>query len=81
MADLLRAGKQGNARIRVESVIRETLLLQAFDTLEVYLELLAVRVELLAKTKEMPPDMMEVCGSVCGGSSVLSSIFFRRWVP
>ncbi|KFM27645.1 IST1-like protein [Auxenochlorella protothecoides] len=73
VADLLRAGKQGNARIRVESVIRETLLLQAFDTLEVYLELLAVRVELLAKTKEMPPDMMEAICSLIYAAERISS--------
>jgi hypothetical protein len=60
VAELLRSGKQGNARIRVEAVMREQRMLQAFEILELYLELLAVRAELLAKNKEIPPDMAEV---------------------
>ena len=36
-------------------------MLKAFEVLELYLELLAVRAELLAKTKEIPSDMVEVC--------------------
>ncbi|KAK2080787.1 hypothetical protein QBZ16_000641 [Prototheca wickerhamii] len=73
VADLLRAGKHGNARIRVESVIRETLLLQSFDTLEVYLELLAVRAELLSKTEDMPADMVEAVASIVYAAHRMSS--------
>ena len=40
--------------------MREANMLQAYEILELYLELLAVRAELLAKTREIPPDMVEV---------------------
>lgn len=64
VAELMKQGKQGNARIRVEAVMREHRMLQAFEILELYLELLAVRAELLAKTKEIPPDMVEAISSL-----------------
>ncbi len=34
VAELLRTGKQGSARIRVEGVIRETLALQAYEVIQ-----------------------------------------------
>lgn len=64
IADLLRTTKQENARIRVETVIRENLLLQAFEVLELFLELLAVRAQLVEKSKDMPPDMIEALSSL-----------------
>lgn len=64
IADLLRTNKQESARIRVEAVIRENLLLQAIETLELFVELLAVRVQLIEKAKDVPPDMMEALGSL-----------------
>ena len=64
IADLLRTSKQENARIRVETVIRENLLLQAFETLELFMELLAVRAQLVEKSKDMPPDMIEALSSL-----------------
>lgn len=71
IADLLRASKQENARIRVETVIRENLLLQAFEVLELFLELLAVRVQLVEKSKDMPPDMIEALSSLVYSASRL----------
>lgn len=65
VAELLRQGKQGNARIRVEAVMREHHMLHGYEILELYLELLAVRAELLGKTKEIPPDMVEVRKRPC----------------
>ncbi len=64
IADLLRANKQENARIRVEAVIRENLLLQAYDIFELFLELLAVRAQLVEKSKDVPPDMIEALSSL-----------------
>ena len=42
MAELLRNNKQGNARIRVESVLLINKMLHAYDIIELFLELLAV---------------------------------------
>ncbi|EIE21511.1 DUF292-domain-containing protein [Coccomyxa subellipsoidea C-169] len=64
VADLLRTNKQENARIRVEAVIRENLMLQAYEVLELFLELLAVRVQLVEKCKDVPPDMIEALSSL-----------------
>ena len=100
VADLLRANKQENARIRVETVIRENLMLQvrrtrqpglavgcvtapgclcarptprhagngvplqAYEVLELFVELLAVRVHLIEKCKERPQDMNEALGTL-----------------
>ena len=61
---MLRTSKQENARIRVETVIRENLLLQAFEVLELFMELLAVRAQLVEKSKDMPPDMIEALSSL-----------------
>ncbi|KAL3159859.1 hypothetical protein ABBQ38_010260 [Trebouxia sp. C0009 RCD-2024] len=64
VADLIRANKQGNARIRVEAVIRDHQTLQAYELIELFLELMAVRVQLIEKTKEMPADMTEAMSSL-----------------
>ncbi len=64
VADLIRANKQGNARIRVEAVIRDHQTLQAYELIELFLELMAVRVQLIEKTKEMPSDMTEAMSSL-----------------
>jgi uncharacterized membrane protein YgcG len=64
VADLIKNGRQSNARIRVEAVIREQLTLQAYEIIELFLELLAVRAQLVEQTKEMPPDMWEAMSSL-----------------
>eukprot|EP00798_Chlamydomonas_sp_ICE-L_P030279 gene30279-35266_t len=64
VAELLAGGKQESARIRVETVIRENLMMQAFERLEIYLESINVRVQLIDKTKEIPRDMVEAISSV-----------------
>ncbi|GAX75877.1 hypothetical protein CEUSTIGMA_g3320.t1 [Chlamydomonas eustigma] len=64
VAELLGGGKQDSARIRVEGVIREELILQAYEILELYLELITVRAQLISKTKEIPRDMVEAISSV-----------------
>ncbi|KIZ06863.1 hypothetical protein MNEG_1095 [Monoraphidium neglectum] len=75
IAELLKTGKQDYARIRVEAVIRESLTLQAYDILELFLELLAMRAPLVANTKEVPRDMTEALSSVlyCASRRVLAT--------
>ena len=52
----------------MEAVIRENLTLQAYDIIELFLELVSVRVPLMEKAKEMPPDMMEaICSLIYAG--------------
>ena len=64
VADLLKAGKEDSARIRVEAVLREESLLQAFDALELHLELVGVRASLLEKVDAAPEDMVEALSSL-----------------
>ena len=54
VGQLLKAGKNEYAWIRVEAIIREQNLLAAYEILELYLELIAVRVELLDKSRNCP---------------------------
>lgn len=55
----MKSGQLENARIRVEEVIRQEKLLQAYATLETYLLLLQTRAAVLKKEKEPPQDMLE----------------------
>merc|ERR1711918_95639 len=58
VADLMEAGKDESAKIRVESVIREQMTVEVFEILELYAELVSVRLPILEKCgKEMPEDM------------------------
>lgn len=61
---MLREGKNEYAWIRVEGVIRESNLLAAYEILELYLELIAVRSSLLEKQKTCPKDMIEAISTL-----------------
>ncbi|KAK9836864.1 hypothetical protein WJX74_009825 [Apatococcus lobatus] len=74
VADLLRINKQESARIRVEGVIRENLMLQAFEILQLYLELLSIRMALIDKTRDLPPDMVEAISSLIYASQRTSEL-------
>lgn len=60
VADILKAGQEQNARIKVEEVIRQEMILEAYALLETYLILLQTRAGMLKKAKDPPPDMIEV---------------------
>lgn len=64
IAGLLREGKDEHAWIRVEAVHREQNLTAGYEILELYLELVAVRAQLLEKAKEPPRDMVEALTSL-----------------
>ena len=64
VAELLRDGRTESARIRVEAVLREVSLLSAFELLELYLELLSVRADLVEKSRDIPADMVESVSSL-----------------
>mmetsp|Transcript_2098 Transcript_2098/g.6245 ORF Transcript_2098/g.6245 Transcript_2098/m.6245 type:complete len:570 (+) Transcript_2098:163-1872(+) len=74
VAGLLRAGKVENARIRVESVMREEAMLQAYDVVELFVELLMVRVAIVDRAKELPADMMEAITSLIYASSRVTDL-------
>jgi hypothetical protein len=46
------------------------LCVQAYEILELYLELIAVRVQLIAKSKEIPRDMVEAISSIIYAAQV-----------
>lgn len=43
---------------------------QAYEILELYLELVAVRTQLISKTKEIPRDMVEAISSIIYAAQV-----------
>ena len=51
VAELMRAGKMENAKIRVELVLQFQAVLEAFDILELFCELLSVRMAIIHKQK------------------------------
>jgi len=74
ISEQLRNGQNENARIRVESVIRDKLLLQAYNILDLYLELFTVRSQLISKTKEIPRDLTEAVASVIYAARRISDV-------
>eukprot|EP00899_Mesostigma_viride_P013948 jgi/Mesvir1/22554/Mv18566-RA.1 len=64
IADLLAAHKEDSARIRVEAVLREYDLLAAYDILELFCELLTVRLQILEASKECPLDLKEAVSTL-----------------
>jgi len=62
IAELLKEGKEDVARVKVEAVIRDDMMLQALEILDLFVELLLSRVELLKMQTGCPFDMKEaVC--------------------
>jgi len=68
IAALLASGKEDSARIRVEALIQEQGCSIAYEILELYCELLSVRVELMKMNKSLPEDMREAVASVIYGA-------------
>jgi len=64
IAELLATGKEDSARIRVEGIIRETNMLAAFEILELFCELLNVRMALIVQTKGVLEECREAISSV-----------------
>jgi len=58
----LKAGKDESARIKVEGVIREDFIIEAYEILELFCELLLARLGVINISKDCPPDIREaVC--------------------
>ncbi|KAL6658942.1 hypothetical protein ACP70R_002982 [Stipagrostis hirtigluma subsp. patula] len=65
IAKLLEAGQEATARIRVEHIIREENMMAAQEILELFCELVAVRLPIIEAQKECPIDLKEAISSIC----------------
>ncbi|PWA80393.1 hypothetical protein CTI12_AA197460 [Artemisia annua] len=64
LAQLLAAGDDRTARIRVEHVIREEKMIGAYDLVEIYCELIVARLPIIESQKTCPIDLKEAITSV-----------------
>ncbi|CAO2183125.1 unnamed protein product [Urochloa humidicola] len=74
VAQLLEANQDMTARIRVEHVIREEKLMQAYDLIEVYCELIVARLSIIDSQKACPIDLKEAIASVIFASMRCSDV-------
>ncbi|XP_022773465.1 IST1 homolog [Durio zibethinus] len=65
IAKLLETGQEATARIRVEHIIREENVMAAQEILELFCELIAVRLPIIETQRECPLDLKEAISSVC----------------
>ncbi|KAJ7973968.1 IST1-like protein [Quillaja saponaria] len=65
IAKLLETGQEATARIRVEHIIREENMMAAQEIIELYCELIAVRLPIIELQRECPLDLKEAISSVC----------------
>ncbi|XP_068320179.1 vacuolar protein sorting-associated protein IST1-like [Pyrus communis] len=65
IAKLLETGQEATARIRVEHIIREENMMAAQEILELFSELIAVRLPIIESQRECPIDLKEAISSVC----------------
>ncbi|VVB11705.1 unnamed protein product [Arabis nemorensis] len=65
IAKLLETGQEATARIRVEHIIREEKMMAAQEILELFCELIAVRLPIIEAQRECPLDLKEAISSVC----------------
>ncbi|KAG4200994.1 hypothetical protein ERO13_A05G248700v2 [Gossypium hirsutum] len=65
IAKLLETGQEATARIRVEHIIREENMMAAQEILELFCELIAVRLPIIETQRECPLDLKEAISSVC----------------
>ncbi|KAJ8750970.1 hypothetical protein K2173_016151 [Erythroxylum novogranatense] len=64
LAQLLEAGQEQTARIRVEHVVREEKTMAAYDLIEIYCELIVARLPMIESQKNCPVDLKEAISSV-----------------
>ncbi|KAL8523493.1 hypothetical protein ACS0TY_013452 [Phlomoides rotata] len=65
IAKLLQTGQEATARIRVEHIIREEKMMAAQEIVELFCELIAVRLPIIEAQRECPLDLKEAISSVC----------------
>ncbi|KAH9607292.1 hypothetical protein KSS87_023190 [Heliosperma pusillum] len=65
IAKLLAAGQEATARIRVEHIIREENMMAAQEIIELFCELISVRLPIIETQRECPLDLKEAISSIC----------------
>ncbi|KAI4387958.1 hypothetical protein MLD38_000340 [Melastoma candidum] len=65
IAKLLGSGQEATARIRVEHIIREEKMMGAQEIIELFCELIAVRLPIIEAQRDCPIDLKEAISSVC----------------
>ncbi|XP_074585413.1 uncharacterized protein LOC141841178 [Curcuma longa] len=65
IAKLLENGQEATARIRVEHIIREENIMAAQEILELFCELITVRLPIIETQRECPLDLKEAISSIC----------------
>ncbi|XP_072985689.1 uncharacterized protein [Typha latifolia] len=65
IAKLLENGQEATARIRVEHIIREENMMAAQEILELFCELVSVRLPIIETQRECPLDLKEAISSIC----------------
>uniref|UniRef100_A0A7N0U0Y3 IST1-like protein n=2 Tax=Kalanchoe fedtschenkoi TaxID=63787 RepID=A0A7N0U0Y3_KALFE len=65
IAKLLETGQEATARIRVEHIIREENMMAAQEIVELFCELISVRIPIIETQRECPLDLKEAISSVC----------------
>ncbi|KAE8728329.1 hypothetical protein F3Y22_tig00004620pilonHSYRG00074 [Hibiscus syriacus] len=65
IAKLLETGQEATARIRVEHIIGEENIMAAQEILELFCELIAVRLPIIEFQRECPLDLKEAASSIC----------------
>ncbi|KAJ4760371.1 Regulator of Vps4 activity in the MVB pathway protein [Rhynchospora pubera] len=65
IAKLLENGQEATARIRVEHIIREENMMAAQEILELFCELITVRLPIIETQKECPLDLKEAISTIC----------------
>lgn len=65
IAKLLETGQEATARIRVEHIVREENMMAAQEIIELFCELVAVRLPIIESQRECPLDLKEAISSIC----------------
>ncbi|XP_059454080.1 uncharacterized protein LOC132184455 [Corylus avellana] len=65
IAKLLETGQEATARIRVEHIVREENMMAAQEIIELFSELISVRLPIIESQRECPLDLKEAISSVC----------------
>ncbi|KAD6119480.1 hypothetical protein E3N88_10751 [Mikania micrantha] len=65
IAKLLETGQEATARIRVEHIIREEKMMAAQEIIELFCELVVVRLPIIEAQRECPLDLKEAISSLC----------------